>query len=270
MSKIEWTDKTWNPVTGCTKISPGCIHCYAERMAKRLAGRFGYPAAPHEFDVTLRPDRLQQPLGWAKPRRVFVCSMSDLFHHEVPFRFQEDVWTVMASCRQHIFQVLTKRPRLMSQAVSALVNRGSGILDNVWAGASIENQEQADKRIPALLQTPAAVRFVSLEPLLGPIDLCRPWGQGIGELMIESLDWVIVGGESGPGARPMDPQWARDILRQCADAGLPCFMKQMGSVWAVRTNPFDDRLTNVRQQGDTKGTRMKYWPEDLRIREYPE
>lgn len=173
-TKIEWVinqdgtkGKTWNPVSGCTPISPGCAHCYAKRMAQRLAGRCGYPEAPHEFDVTLHPEKVGDPLRWKKPTRVFVCSMSDLFHHDVPFEFIKDVSRVMRACPQHTFQVLTKRPERMAEFAAAI-----GIAwPNVWLGVTAEDQEQADQRIPVLLQIPAAVRFVSIEPLLEPVDL---------------------------------------------------------------------------------------------------
>lgn len=244
MTKIEWTDETWNPVTGCTPASTGCLNCYAKRMAKRLAGRFGYPEAPHEFDVTLHEDRLIQPIQWKKPRMVFVCSMSDLFHEDVPSKFiKRDVWSVMVDAKQHIFQLLTKRPE---RALELLGNH-TPWPSNVWLGVSCENQEQADKRIPLLLATPAAVRFVSLEPLLGAIDVEEWLEPNYASIIAEAewepvspddpryneLDWVIVGGESGPGARPMHPQWARDIRDQCREALTPYFFKQWGA-WAVK------------------------------------
>lgn len=248
-TSIEWTDEVWNPVTGCTKVSQGCKHCYAERMAHRLAGRNGYPAAPHQFDVTLHEDKLDEPLKWKKPRLVFVNSMSDLFHEKVPDAFIRRVWSVMARRDLHTFQVLTKRPKRMLAWVSRLV---FPMRRNIWLGVSVEDQATADERIPLLMQTPAAVRFLSIEPLLGPIGLsnllymseghcprcgniwlgdaimmCRECGnlEGItGDR--RKIDWVIVGGESGPDYRPMQLDWARSLRDQCIAAGVPFFFKQ--------------------------------------------
>lgn len=237
-SKIEWTDETWNPVTGCTKVSEGCRNCYAERMSKRLAGRFGYPAAPNSFDVTLHPGRLADPLHWDKPRMVFVCSMGDLFHPKVDDRFIRRVFSVMgrSHMRKHIFQILTKRPERMRGFVwrwEREIHGNTGRALNVWLGVSAESQAAADERIPILLDTPAAVRFVSIEPILGPVDL---WGNLSGtagdpagpDYSPGGLDWVIVGGESGPGARPPVTYWIRDIRDQCIAAGVPFFFKQWG------------------------------------------
>ena len=193
-SRIEWTDATWSPVTGCTPISEGCENCYARRMAKRLRGRCGYPT-DEPFKVTLHPERLEEPLKWKKPRRVFVCSMGDLFHEDVPDEFIYEIWDVMVQSKQHTFLVLTKRPdRMKSFIEKVMCNRMDYALtfggtpegkkarkwaqkpvQNVWLGVTAENQEQADKRIPILLQIPATVRFVSVEPMLGPIRLQRDW-----------------------------------------------------------------------------------------------
>ncbi len=251
-SKIEWTDATWNPATGCTKISAGCQNCYAERMSKRLAARFGYPA-DEPFRVTLHPDRLDEPLRWNKPRKIFVCSMGDLFHWDVGYSFAVRVWKTMAACPQHTFCILTKRPLSMEVMLDTQREQGACVLNNVWLGTSVENQEAADERIPHLLKTPAAVRFLSLEPLLGPVDLgaalspCDGCGNQGSTLYIPEeagaslcldactqngddgpvIDWVIVGAETGPGARPMDPDWARDIRDQCKAAELPFFFKKM-------------------------------------------
>uniref|UniRef100_A0A6H1ZDZ4 Phage protein Gp37/Gp68 n=1 Tax=viral metagenome TaxID=1070528 RepID=A0A6H1ZDZ4_9ZZZZ len=241
-SKIEWTDETWNPITGCTKISPGCKNCYAERMAKRLAGRCGYPK-DSPFEVALHPDKLDQPLRWRKPRRVFVCSMGDLFHEDVPTPWIYDVFQRMESCPQHIFMLLTKRPeRMRSMVMGGVTGWETSHREHIWLGVTAENQEQADKRIPVLLSIPAAVRFVSVEPMLSTVDLChlqpndppveidalngthgvtRPHGGKSAK-----LDWVICGGESGPGARPMHPDWARGLRDQCVGAGVPFFFKQ--------------------------------------------
>lgn len=264
MTKIEWTHRpgtvpvAWNPVTGCTPISPGCAHCYARRMAKRLAGRCGYPESPHEFDVTLHEDRLLQPYGYKKPRTVFVCSMGDLFHDAVPETFQMAVWGIMAASPNHTFIVLTKRAQLMRFRMERYILQLHGTLPNVWLGVTAENQEMADKRIPALLSVPAEVRFVSIEPMLGPVDLSRwlwrcecgaqpiddsggwrwngeRWqhhhGYPIGHIDCEptgELSWAICGGETGPGARPMYPDWARLVRAQCQAAGVPFFFKNEG------------------------------------------
>lgn len=332
-SNIEWTDTTWNPTTGCTKVSPGCAHCYAETLTARYAGRPGWPAefkpwVPGNDTVVLHPDRLEEPFKWRTPRRVFVNSMSDLFHEEIPDEFIDKVFAVMALTPQHTYQVLTKRPERMRAYLrshdvglrwaNAADPRANGIgpgtavewtrngLPAVWLGVTVENQRWADERIPILLDTPAAVRFVSAEPLLGPVDLAaaqnrygshelvhrhaghpdsapgyldvhwhanaevhgghqppasgplrkrafkgNPWeAHHHHDTTCESLlDWVIVGGESGPGHRSFDPAWARSIVAQCADAGVACFVKQMG--------------------GARPGNRLEDLTEDLRVREYP-
>ena len=235
-TKIEWTDATWNPVTGCTKVSEGCDHCYAETIAHRFAGTAAYP---NGFDVTLRPERLDQPLRWQRPRRIFVNSMSDLFHKDVPDEYIARVFAVMALAPHHTFQVLTKRPGRMRSLLNSQAFRqaldeelwGYGVaetawpLPNVWLGTSVENQKWADVRIPQLLATPAAVRFLSCEPLLGPVDLFA-WNIDRGA----RVDWVIVGGESGPHARPMHPDWARHLRDDCLTAGIAFHFKQWGGV----------------------------------------
>jgi len=292
---IEWTDETWNPVTGCTKVSPGCDHCYAERITERFHG-------PGSFEkVVLHPERLDMPLRWRKPRMVDVNSMSDLFHDDVPDEFIARAFEVMGAARQHTFQVLTKRPGRMASLLARwstgeeTYRRPDGIIDvnalpidaakdaaewgcgpwplpNVWLGTSVESQNWADVRIPKLLETPAAVGFLSCEPLLGPIDLtrwvgacpscgtmrkperndehredelnwtlrnplrCVECGEVCGfedwrEDPLVGIDWLIVGGESGPGARPMHPDWARSLRDQCVAAGVPFFFKQWGE-WA--------------------------------------
>jgi protein gp37 len=242
-TKIEWSQFSWNPVTGCTPCSLGCAYCYAERMARRLAGRHGYPKAPHHFDVTLHPGRLDVPLRRRKPTMYFVCSMSDLFHESVPDKFISRVWRTMLFAGQHTFQILTKRPRRME----SLLRQGeiwakhwnfNMPLPNVWLGVSIENQAAADERIPYLLQTPAAVHYVSVEPYLSAVDL-SPWLPGYvykahGRWTMNTttghslppLSWVICGSESGPGARPMDEDWVRDLRDQCQTAGVSFFYKQ--------------------------------------------
>lgn len=227
-SSIEWTDATWNPVTGCTKVSPGCDHCYAERLTERFNGKGSFA------EVRLHPDRLDQPLRWKKPRRVFVNSMSDLFHPDVPDSFIREVFDRMRLCDggvdavngcpypQHTFQVLTKRPRRMLK----LVHEGALGFDicppHIWLGVSVEDQKWAANRIPLLIATAAEVRFLSCEPLLGPIDL-SPWVEATAQ-----LHWVIVGGESGPGARAMHEDWVRSLRDQCVTAGVAFFFKQWG------------------------------------------
>lgn len=241
-SKIEWTDETWNPVTGCTKVSQGCKHCYAEREWARLSAN---PKATAYFgrsfgDVQCHPERLEQPLRWKRPRRIFVNSMSDLFHEDVPVDFIAQVFDAMARCPQHTFQILTKRAARMQFLMWSELDWKP--LPNVWIGVSVEDQSTADERIPLLLQTPAAVRWVSAEPLLGPVDL--EFGEidialekdGFGNsAILGGIDWVVVGGESGPKARPMHPDWARSLRDQCAAVGVPFLFKQWGE-WATGAN----------------------------------
>ena len=210
-SGIEWTEATWNPVTGCTKVSPGCKHCYAERMSRRLKA-MGQPKYANGFELTVHPECLDQPLEWKKPRMIFVNSMSDLFHKDVPFSFIQDVFRVMRQAAQHTFQVLTKRSRRLLE-----LNPRLDWPDNVWMGVSVENQDYKF-RIDHLRKTAAHVKFLSLEPLLGPLP----------DLDLHSIDWVIVGGESGPGARPMDEAWVIDIRDQCQAHDVPFFFKQWG------------------------------------------
>jgi protein gp37 len=210
-SAIEWTEATWNPVTGCTKVSPGCAHCYAETFAERFRG---VPGHPYErgFDLQLRPERLEQPLSWRQPRMIFVNSMSDLFHEEVPEEYIRDVFKVMRKAHWHTFQILTKRSERLAELAPKLPWP-----DNVWMGVSVENQRWTP-RIDALRTVKAKVRFLSCEPLLGPL-----------KLDLGGIHWVIVGGESGPRARRMNPDWARDIRQQCAAAGAAFFFKQWGA-----------------------------------------
>lgn len=252
-SRIEWTDATWNPIVGCSKISPGCDNCYAERMAFRLAamGQKKYRAVisgrhwngPAVFDAK----ELSKPLGWEKPRRIFVCSMGDLFHESVEEHWIDSVFKIVELCPQHIFQILTKRPQRMLdyfQGLRGLVGGDRIPHANVWLGVTAENQEQADKRIPILLQCPAAVRFVSIEPMIGPVDLSSmPIHAALVEIHPDGkmnaredsrwmIDWVIVGGETGPGARPMHPDWVRQVRDQCQAAGVPFFFKNFGE-WSL-------------------------------------
>ncbi len=216
-SKIEWTDATWNPVTGCHKVSPGCKLCYAERLARRLKAT-GMVKYRNGFAVTTHPDTLEIPLRWRKPRTIFVNSMSDLFHGQIPDRFIRDVFAVMEQAHWHRYQVLTKRP----ERVAAL-NPQLPWPAQIWLGVSVESARYSH-RIDLLRQTGAAVKFLSLEPLLAPLPA----------LNLDGIDWVIVGGESGPGARPMQADWARDIRDQCAAARVPFHFKQWGGVFKKR------------------------------------
>lgn len=213
-SKIEWTESTWNPVTGCSKISPGCKNCYAERLALRLQA-MGQPNYANGFEVTLHDYALHLPLQWKKPQIIFVNSMSDLFHEKVPFEFILNVFQTMVWAHWHCFQVLTKRSERLVELSPRLPWE-----TNIWMGVSVEKQSQAC-RIDHLRQTPAQVKFLSLEPLLGPLP----------SLNLTGMDWVIVGGESGPGARPMKAEWVKDIRDRCLAAGIPFFFKQWGGVW---------------------------------------
>jgi len=231
---IEWTDATWNPVTGCTKVSAGCKHCYAERVWPRLAAPRPQPNryTGREFtDVACHSDVIDQPLAWTRPRRIFVNSMSDLFHPGVPDYFLCEVFERMEEAPHHTFQVLTKRPARMAEFVEQWW-RNSEPSRHIWLGVSAEDQATANERIPLLLQTPAAVRWVSAEPLLGQVDIGK-WLPCSMHLMGcrcagPSLDWVVVGGESGPKARPMHPDWVSGIRDQCAAAGTPFLFKQWG------------------------------------------
>ena len=214
-SAIEWTDTTWNPVTGCTKITRGCDNCYAERLAERFRGTPGHPFE-NGFDLTLRPERLHQPLSWKRPRRVFVNSMSDLFHKEIPREFVDRVFDTMEAADHHVFQILTKRSSLMKNYL--LRRYGScSAPPHIWCGVSVEDHI-ATRRIRHLQVAPVAVRFLSMEPLLGPV----------GALCLEGISWVIVGGESGPKARPMDERWVLDIRDACERQGIHFFFKQWG------------------------------------------
>lgn len=216
-SAIEWTDATWNPVTGCTKVSPGCKHCYAERFAERFRGVPGHPFE-FGFDLRLWPERLTQPIKWRAPRRIFVNSMSDLFHPDVPEQFIGRVFDVMEEASHHQFQVLTKRPERALELAPRLPWP-----ENVWMGTSVESQLYT-RRIDMLRQIRAQVRFLSCEPLLGPLTLD-----------LRGIHWVIVGGESGPGARPMLPEWVTSIRDQCHNADVAFFFKQWGGVHKSKT-----------------------------------
>lgn len=343
---IAWTDRTWNPVRGCSVVSPGCHSCYAMKQAHRFSG----PGQPYEGltkltarsgpqwtgQIRLVEEALLEPLKWRKPARVFVNSMSDLFHEGVPDAFIDQVFAVMALAPRHTFQVLTKRPERMRDYFAPGKYRDVKVADaakvlhrqvrpfalpdesifearpvafnlpwmihawplpNVWLGVSVEDQQRADERIPLLLQTPAAVRFISAEPLLGPVDLVMPLraycptcdcyllGQRMGAPYFGNdpyhgrvdewcgttsthLDWVIVGGESGPGARPMCVSWVRNIVHDCAEAKVPCFVKQLG---AKPYEQYDDGgvLSDVRLH-DRKGGDPAEWESYLRVREFPQ
>ncbi|MDQ2653470.1 MAG: phage Gp37/Gp68 family protein [Chloroflexota bacterium] len=224
-SGIEWTEATWNPLTGCTKVSPGCKHCYAERLSKRLLA-MGHPKYANGFRLTLHEESLGLPLRWRKPRTIFVNSMSDLFHEDVPDAFVHQVFEVMGQAHWHRFQVLTKRPERLLTLDPDLAWR-----PNIWMGVSVENDRYVS-RVDLLRQTGAHVKFLSLEPLLGPLP----------SLDLAGIDWAIVGGESGPGARPIEASWVRDIRDRCVDAGVPFFFKQWGGVQKHRTGrELDDR-----------------------------
>ena|ERR1035437_3662349 len=217
-SSIEWTDATWNPVTGCTKISPGCKHCYAERMANRLK-LMGQTNYRNGFEITLQPHMLELPLKWKTPKRIFVNSMSDLFHTDVPVSYIEDVFAVMRQAHWHQYQVLTKRSERLLELSPRLK-----WAPHIWMGVSVENTAYIG-RIDDLRKTKAHVRFLSLEPLLGPLQ----------KLNLRGIDWAIVGGESGPGARPVNTAWVTDIRDQCLRAGVAFFFKQWGGVQKKKT-----------------------------------
>jgi protein gp37 len=344
-TSIQWTDATWNPTRGCSRVSEGCRNCYAESIAARFSDR-GPDGAAHDkrlpFEgfavmtpsgprwtgrVELIEDKLGEPLRWRKPRRIFVNSMSDLFHEALPDEAIDRVFSVMALRPQHQFQILTKRPgRMLEWGATVTPDRIDSIIEqlsrpefewplpNVWLGVSVEDQATADERIPLLLQTPAAVRFVSYEPALTEIDIerwlyktCRKYDP---EIQIcdgpncpgRGVDWVIVGGESGPGARPLEIEWVRSTVRQCRAANVACFVKQLGAVplipevpvplnvtgpdaikmqsaidreWPAGTH-FGNRTGNPKLNGrqvllkDSKGGNWLEWPLDLRVREFPE
>jgi protein gp37 len=216
-TSIEWTDATWNPVTGCTKISPGCDHCYAERFSERFRGVRGHPFETG-FDLMLRPERLQTPLSWRHPRMVFVNSMSDLFHKEIPRAFIDRVFETMEAAHWHTFQVLTKRSSLLRDFLKRRYGEGRGP-SHMWFGVSVEDGDRLS-RVRHLQAAPAGVRFLSIEPLIGRV----------GRLDLTGIDWVIVGGESGPGTRYMDPDWVREIRDTCNAAGVAFFFKQWGGL----------------------------------------
>lgn len=274
-SKIQWTDATWNPITGCSVVSPGCTNCYAMKLAgTRMRHHWSRKGLTDDSkagpvwngEVRLNEEWLDQPLRWRKPRMVFVCAHGDLFHKSVPDEWIEDVFDVMNKAHWHRFQVLTKRPERMREFMS----HAPWPLPNVWLGVSVEDQQRADERIPHLLATPAAKRFVSYEPALGPVNFWSDanyplpgggtgsafdWGNGV--------NWIIVGGESGPGARPFDIAWVRSTIEQCRAAGVSCFVKQLGQ------NPVHPWGGSI-HLSNPKGDDMAEWPDDLRVREMPD
>jgi protein gp37 len=218
LSKIEWTDATWNPIRGCTKVSPGCKHCYAERFAERFRGVEGHPFE-QGFDLRLVPQKLADPFRWSEPRMIFVNSMSDLFQQKVPLSFITKVASTMQLANWHTYQVLTKRSGRMRELLLGALKEYAAE-GHIWWGVSVEDRKYGIPRIADLQATPAAVRFLSIEPLL----------EDIGQISLEGISWVIVGGESGPGARPMQEEWVISIQEQCATAGVPFFFKQWGGV----------------------------------------
>jgi protein gp37 len=222
-SKIEWTDATWNPVRGCTKISPGCKNCYAERFAERFRGVSGHPFE-FGFDLRLVPDKLEAPLRWKTPKRIFVNSMSDLFHEQVPDTYVGDVADIMLAADWHVFQVLTKRATRLREMLSARLAEAARA-SHVWWGVSVEDRKYGLPRLEELRASEAAVRFLSIEPLL----------EHLGDINLAGISWVIVGGESGPRARPMDQRWVEHILAQCNEQNVPFFFKQWGGTLKKRT-----------------------------------
>jgi protein gp37 len=322
-TRIEWTDASWNPIRGCSRVSEGCRHCYAETVAHRFSG----PGLPYEgltnaharWNGTIRvvEEHLVDPLRWTRPRRVFVNSMSDLFHESLTNKQIAAVFGIMAAAAEHTFQVLTKRPERMrawfqwvqeeatdegsgrfcfpaeacrSEALKAREWRapdgsmppGPGRkltgydrrwpLPNVWLGVSVEDQATADARIPLLLHTPAALRFISAEPLLGPINL-TDYTSANGQAfhnpgLTPAIDWVIVGGESGAGARPCDVAWVRALVQRCAASDTACFVKQLGSR-PVAQHPMQAGALVDAPCADRKGGDMAEWPDDLRVRQFP-
>lgn len=318
-SSIEWTDATWNPVRGCSIVSPGCTNCYAMRQAHRTSGPGGaYRGLTMVTKggpvwtgrVRMVPDLYDAPLHWRRPRRVFVNSMSDLFHEKIDLEHIAGLFGIMAMAQQHTFQILTKRPERAIEFFDWIANDADGQtmgcilharelcgmrswkyepmddgppwpLPNVWLGVSVEDQKRADERIPLLLQAPAAVRWISAEPLLGPVDLSMHLGMAANHEDLRGLlNWVVVGGESGPGARSFDIAWARSLRDQCRAVGVPFFLKQLGRYplsdrdegypWAEL---HDDDGAPIGEWGldgtSAKGSKPYEWPVDLRVREYP-
>lgn len=315
-SKIEWTDRTWNPTVGCARVSPGCEHCYAETMAARCVSMSAAQGRESVYlpvvDVARRrwnrtcvtvPERLEDPLRWKKPAMVFVNSMSDLFHDDVPFEFIAAVFGIAAATPRHTYQILTKRPERMREffrwieheayvqeldtadVCTSMMKLGVGAevrtwpLPNVHLGVSVEDQARAEERIPVLLECPAELRFLSCEPLLGPVDIAeclddeyapRDHGGAMAEEHGPSIGWVIVGGESGPGARDCEVAWVRSIVDQCKAADVPVFVKQLGARPVVqRFGTSRDQLVVSLKLKSRKGADPSEWPADLRVQEMP-
>jgi protein gp37 len=299
-TNIEWATKVWNPTRGCSRVSEGCRHCYAERQAIRHSGpgghyeglvRLGKQGPQWTGEVRVIDGKLKEPQAWRKPERIFVNSMSDLFHEKLAWERDIDrVWSVMVSCDRHAYLVLTKRAENMRDYVSDWYRRSrSAVLENIWLGVSVEDQATADERIPLLLETPAAVRFISYEPALGPVDVA-PWlrrmvvgpTDDLTDRMVQdgwshsggqgdhpALNWVIVGGESGPAARPFALGWARSTIEQCREARVPCFVKQLGAHPMVSVGGDLGYPPISLKLADRKGGDMAEWPNDLRVREFP-
>lgn len=300
LTSIEWTDVSWNPVRGCSLVSAGCANCYAMKFAHRFSGagkpyegltELGPQGARWTGKIRLVHELLVDPLRWRDPRRIFVNSMSDLFHEDVPDEFIEKVLTTIVHSPRHCYQVLTKRPERMRDFMQRWTCMNGRPLPNVWLGVSIEDQQTADERIPILLQTPAAVRWVSAEPLLGPVSFrWAKWdnwkdGQGNERPVVNQhdglrmLDWIVVGGESGPGARPCDLTLIRSIVGQCQAAGVSVFVKQLGSKpeeyvfqnigYDGEGNIEDDGRMELIKLKNRKGNDPAEWPADLRVRQWP-
>lgn len=310
MSAIEWTDVTWNPTVGCTRVSPGCENCYAEKVAHRGMSPqhkgltvLGKQGVRWNGEINLVPSALEKPFHWRKPRKVFVDSMSDLFHPGVPFEYIAIVFGVMAACPQHTFQVLTKRPARMveffewlpqhftaprhvpsyvTQSLEELIASAQWVdwpLANVWLGVSVEDQQRADERIPLLLECPAAVRFLSCEPLLGPVEIglagtLPGYLTGSAYAPVSAwLHWVIVGGESGQGARLCDMEWLESIVDECTASGVPVFVKQLGARPGIF--PGDpvtgyEGIAQMLNLRDGKGGDISEFPSRLQIRQFPD
>lgn len=304
MTKISWTDETWNPVVGCTKVSAGCQNCYAEKMAYRLKmmGQSKYFSVVDTFrgehlwtnKIYCDESALDKPLHWRKPRRIFVCSMGDLFHPAVPFEFVDKVmFAIYRSYKLgHTFQILTKRPERMLKYFSGDVDMrilnlfrtsnsekytsetrltdSIGTLSRVWLGVSVENQKAADERIPILLQIPAAVRFVSVEPMLEAINLLDLNGiMAMGGIYGAYLDWVIIGCESGPKRRECKIEWVRDLTNQCKAANVPVFVKQLSLRGCRKCRFLPCTHLHGHKQINIVSHKPEEWPEDLQVQEWP-
>jgi protein gp37 len=293
MTTIAWTDETINPIVGCSRISAGCEKCYAETAAKtaRLQQFPQYQkVAKWNGTVEFVESQLIKPYEWKKSKKIFICSMADIFHENVPFNWVEEIFYMIENCPQHTFQILTKRPERMIEFFDWYIARNSDhsvelqwtMPDNIWLGVSCENQAMADKRIPLLMEIPAKVRFLSCEPLLEPINLSKflpiEWSEiaedwieswpGIGSYSRDAYpDWIIVGGESGAGSRPCHIDWIRDIASQCQSAKVPVFIKQLGSN-AIATR--SDNTGNYKLKlKDRKGSDILEWFDDLRLQQFP-